>query len=84
MQGSKAKGKASPQNLVLIPDPKQSTVPTHSARVLLESKGYVLYCFPFDRDWDGIELPFLFRAVFPQIQSLQLGYEYLKVCINNI
>ena len=43
------------KDLVLIPDPKQTTVPTHSARVLLESKGYVLHSFPFDRDWDGIE-----------------------------
>ena len=53
-----AKQKAKPvhKDLVLIPDPKQTTVPTHSARVLLESKDYVPHSFPFDRDWDGIEL----------------------------
>ena len=73
------KPKAVHKDLVLVPDPLQTTVPTHSARVVLESDGYVLHSFPFIRDWDHVHLKNEIIKVFPQIQYC--GYEYMKVSI---
>jgi hypothetical protein len=71
------KPKAVHKDLVLVPDPLQTSVPTHSARVMLETDGYVLHSFPFVRDWDHIHLKNEIVKVFPQIQYC--GYEYMKV-----
>ncbi|CAB4029286.1 Hypothetical predicted protein [Paramuricea clavata] len=70
------KPKAAHKDLVLVPDPVQTSVPTHSSRVMLESDGYVLHSFPFVRDWDDIHLKKEIEKVFPQIQCC--GYEYMK------
>jgi len=74
---STPKVKAVHKDLVLVPDPLQTTVPTHSARVMLESDGYVLHSFLFIRDWDHVHLKNEIIKVFPQIQLC--GYEYMKV-----
>ncbi len=71
------KPKAVHKDLVLVPDPLQTFVPTHSARVMLESDGYVVHSFPFVRDWDHIHLKNEIVKVFPQIQYC--GYECMKV-----
>ncbi|CAB4022774.1 Hypothetical predicted protein, partial [Paramuricea clavata] len=70
------KPKAAHKDLVLVPDTVQTSVPTHSSRVMLESDGYVLHSFPFVRDWDDIHLKKEIEKVFPQIQCC--GDEYMK------
>ena len=72
------KPKAVHKDLVLVPDPIQTSVPTHSSRVTLESDGFVIHSFPFVREWDNITLKREIENVFPQIQCC--GYEYVKVC----
>ncbi|XP_028412414.1 uncharacterized protein LOC114535234 [Dendronephthya gigantea] len=70
------KPKAVHKDLVLVPDPIQTSVPTHSSRVTLESDGFVIHSFPFVREWDNVTLKREIEKVFPQIQCC--GYEYVK------
>ncbi|XP_046857794.1 uncharacterized protein LOC124451201 [Xenia sp. Carnegie-2017] len=73
---STLKPKAVHKDLVLVPEPTQTSVPTHSSRVSLESDGFVIHSFPFVREWDDINLKEEIENVFPQIQNC--GYEYVK------
>ena len=54
--GSKTKTKPVLRDLVLMPDPGETAVPTHTRRVLLDSQGFVIHSFPFVRQWDGFYL----------------------------
>ena len=71
------KPKAVLKDLVLLADPSETSVPTHSTRVMLESGGYVVHSFPFVREWDGVRLRNEIENVFPQLK--ENGYEYMKV-----
>ena len=61
--------------LVLIPSPKISKVPTHTARRQLEQRELVCHEFPFGKSWDANSLKTAILNRFPQL----LLFEYVKV-----
>ena len=67
------------RDLVLMPDPGETAVPTHTRRVLLDSQGFVIHSFPFVRQWDGRTLKRKIEEAFPN-HSL-LIFEYMKVSL---
>lgn len=69
------------RDLVLIPNPEETTVPTHSTRVLLDSKGFVVHSFPFQREWDSRTLTSKIDEAFPMYTLL--CFEYMKVSTGN-
>lgn len=44
------------KTLVIIPDPAETAVPTHSKRAALRLQGLIVDEFPFDKRWDDQEL----------------------------
>ena len=44
------------KDLVLIPSPQISKVPTHTTRLQLEERELVCHEFPFGKSWDAISL----------------------------
>ena len=77
--GSKTKTKPVLRDLVLMPDPGETVVPTHTRRVLLDSQGFVIYSFPFVRQWDGLTLKRKTEEAFPN--HTWLIFEYMKVSL---
>ena len=71
-----SKTKVALRDLVLMPDPGETAVPTHTRRVLLDSQGFVIHSFPFVRQWDGRTLKRKIEEAFPN-HSL-LIFEYMK------
>ena len=65
------------RDLVLIPDPNERRVPTHSTRVMLDSQGFVVHGFPFVRKWDARTLEMKIVEAFPK--HTLLTFEYMKV-----
>ena len=61
--------------VVLIPSPKISKVPTHTARRQLEERELVCHEFPFGKSWDANSLKTAILNRFPQL----LLFEYVKV-----
>lgn len=64
------------KDLVIIPDPQTSRVPTHKNRVELEKKGLVVSEFPFDKSWDPTTLK---EKVKEQLPMSFLPFEFVKV-----
>jgi hypothetical protein len=65
------------KDLVFIPDPEEEQVPTHTARVTLETDGKVIHGFPVDMEWDARSLR---RNICDQIPELLFSeFEYVKV-----
>ena len=65
------------KDLVLIPDPDEKQVPTHNARVTLETDGKVIHGFPVDMEWDA---KLLRMKICDQIPELLFSeFEYVKV-----
>ena len=62
-------------DLVLIPSPKISKVPTHTTRLQLEERELVCHEFPFGKSWGFNSLKFATLNRFPQLLLL----EYVKV-----
>ena len=77
--GSKTKKKPVLRDLVLMPDPGETAVPTHTRRVLLDSQGFVIHSFPFERQWDGLTLKRKIEEAFPN--HTWLIFEYMKVSL---
>ena len=79
--GNKTKTKTKPvlRDLVLMPDPGETAVPTHTRRVLLDSQGFVIHSFPFERQWDGLTLKRKIEEAFPN--HTWLIFEYMKVSL---
>ena len=65
------------KDLVFIPGKDMCTVPTHKARVELESQGYIVHGFPFQRQWSEVELKSEIVCQFPELEIT--GFEFLKV-----
>lgn len=65
------------RDLVLVPDPNETTVPTHTRRVMLDSQGFVIHSFPFVREWDGRTLQLKIEEAFPK--HTLLIFEFMKV-----
>jgi hypothetical protein len=68
------------KDLVLIPNPNISTVPTHNTRIDFQRRGLVINEFAFQRKWDEKELKSNIEKQFPQLIWGQ--YEFLKVLLN--
>ena len=65
------------KDLVFIPDPEKEQVPTHTARVTLETDGKVIHGFLVDMEWDARSLR---RKICDQIPELLFSeFEYVKV-----
>lgn len=65
------------KDLVFIPDPEEQQVPTHNARVTLETEGKVIHGFPVNTEWDARSLR---REICDQIPELLFSeFEYVKV-----
>ena len=65
------------KDLVFIPDPDEEQVPTHNARVTLETDGKVVHGFPVDTEWDARSLRRKIRDQIPEL--LFSEFEYVKV-----
>ena len=63
------------KDLVLIPSPKISKVPTHTTRLQLEERELVCHEFPFGKSWDANSLKTANLNQSPQL----LLFEYVKV-----
>ena len=63
------------EDLVFIPSPKISKVPTHTTRLQLEEEELVCHKFPFGKSWDANSLKTAILNRFPQL----LLFEYVKV-----
>ena len=70
-------GKTIYKDLILIPDPKETKVPTHSARIELETEGKVVHGFPVDTQWDARTLRNKITDQFPRL--IASPFEYIKV-----
>lgn len=64
-------------DLILIPNPEETIVATHSTRVLLDSKSFVVHSFPFQREYDSRTLTSKIDEAFPN--HFLLCFEYMKV-----
>lgn len=65
------------KDLVFIPDPEEQQVPTHNARVTLETEGKIIHGFPVNTEWDARSLR---RKICDQIPELLFSeFEYVKV-----
>jgi hypothetical protein len=65
------------KDLVFIPDLEEEQVPTHTARVTLETDGKVIHGFPVDMEWDARSLR---RKICDQVPELLFSeFEYVKV-----
>ena len=62
------------KDLVLIPSPKISKVPTHTTRLQLEGRELVCHEFPFGKSWDANSLKTAILNRFPQL----LLFKYVK------
>ena len=70
-------GKPVNKDLIFIPNKNISTVPTHKNRVELESQGYIIHGFPFQRQWSEVELKCKIVRQFPELEIT--GFQFLKV-----
>ncbi|XP_028417758.1 uncharacterized protein LOC114542297 [Dendronephthya gigantea] len=70
------------KDLVFIPDPEEEQVPTHTARVTLETDGKVVHGFPVDTGWDARSLR---KEICKQIPELEYSeFEYVKACYGKL
>ena len=63
------------KDLILIPSPKISKVPTHTTRLQLEERDLLCHEFPFGKSWDANSLKTAILNRFPQLML----FEYIKV-----
>ena len=63
------------KDLVLIPSPKISRVPTRTTRLQLEERELTCHELPFGKSWDANPLKTAIPNQFPQL----LLFEYVKV-----
>ena len=63
------------KDLVLVPSPKISKVPTHTTRLQLEERELVCHELPFGKSWDANSLKTAILNRFPQL----LLFEYVVV-----
>ena len=64
------------KDLVIIPNPDTTRVPTHANRVDLETKGLIVSEFLFDKSWDASTLKEKVREQLPQTY---LPFQFVKV-----
>lgn len=64
------------RDLVIIPNPDISRVPTHSSRVDLEERGLIVSEFPFDRAWDALTV---IKKIEEQLPKPLLKWQFVKV-----
>ena len=67
------------KDLVFIPDPEDTDVPTRKKRLELEEQNFVFHEFPFDRSWLAATLQEEIRKVLPP----GIEFEFLKVLTMN-
>lgn len=67
------------KDLVFIPDPEDTDVPTHKKRLELEEQNFVFHEFPFNRSWSAATLQEEIRKVLPPGTE----FEFLKVLTMN-
>ena len=63
------------KDLVFIPDPEETAVPTHKKRLELEEQNFVIHEFPFNRSWSAATLKEEVRKVLPTGTE----FEFMKV-----
>ena len=63
------------KDLVFIPDPEETDVPTHKKRLELEEQNFVIHEFPFNRLWSATTLKEEIRKVLPPGSE----FEFMKV-----
>lgn len=72
-------GKTVYKDLILVPDPNEQQVPTHAARVVLETEGKVVHGFPVETQWDAKTLRQKIVDQFPRL--IACPFEYAKVSV---
>ena len=77
------------KDIILIPDPSVTEVPTHSKRLALEVKKLVVHQYPISKSWDGTMLIEQVRKCFPVLQANDserepLPFEFLKACYGQL
>ncbi len=69
------------KDLVIIPDPNTTKVPTYESRITLERKRMVISGFPFDRAWDAVKLR---SPICSQLLDREMIFEYMKVRLTTV
>ena len=64
------------KDLVIIPNPNTSQVPSHVSKVKLEERGLIIHQLPFNKDWTHLDLK---RNIESQLPRDNIMFEYLKV-----
>ena len=64
------------KDLVIIPSPNTSQVPSHSSKVKLEERGLIIHEFPFNKEWTPLDLK---RNIASQPPRDDVLFEFLKV-----
>ena len=64
------------KDLVIIPNPNTSQVPSHVSKVKLEERGLIIHQLPFNKDWTHLDLK---RNIESQPPRDDIMFEYLKV-----
>ena len=77
------------EDIILIPDPSVTEVPTHSKRLALEVKKLIVHQYPISKSWDGTMLIEQVRKCFPVLQANDserepLPFEFLKACYGQL
>ena len=66
------------KDLVFIPNPEETDVPTHKKRLELEEQNFVIHKFPFTRSWSAGTLKEEIGKVLPTGTE----FEFMKVLTN--
>eukprot|EP00794_Sanderia_malayensis_P011504 gene11504-12699_t len=69
------------RDLVIIPNPNTTKVPSHGSRLKLETRGLVVHEFPISRSWDANELRNQIQKHLPGDCCL---FEYMKACYGTL
>eukprot|EP00112_Aurelia_sp_Birch-Aquarium-sp1_P018322 Seg4355.5 transcript_id=Seg4355.5/GoldUCD/mRNA.D3Y31 product="hypothetical protein" protein_id=Seg4355.5/GoldUCD/D3Y31 len=69
------------RDLVIIPNPNTTKVPSHGSHLKLETRGFVIHEFPICRSWDADKLRNQIEKHLPNEYCL---FEYMKACYGTL
>ena len=77
----KAKKDVVHKDVILLPSPDTTSVPTHQTRCRLENNGFIVHAFPLDKSLQE-ELRAQIRELFPPLA--ETDFEFVKSCYGQI
>ena len=78
----KAKKDVVHKDVILLPSPNTTSVPTHQTQGWLEDNGFVVHVFPLDKSLQEEDLRAQIRELFPPLA--ETDFEFVKSCYGEI